>query len=107
MALHNDEHVARGVLCADIPRRFRATSLTSDLQTLALPERVERKAAVRAQAHAVDGLDRPGTIAQELSEEVAEGTLANEADPGAVGLIENRQTGASRSFSNLGLVDFA
>ena len=62
---------------------------------------------MRAEPLALGRFDRPRLVAQELREELAERPLADEADAGAVGLVEHRQAGAPRALAHLVLVQLA
>ena len=60
MALHHDEGVARRVLGRDVPGLLLAAGAAADFQAAPLAERVERHAAVLAEAAPLRRLDGPG-----------------------------------------------
>jgi hypothetical protein len=77
------------------------------LQHHARGQRVEVQAAVRAQLSTVRAFDRTGLFRQVSGEELREWTFADEADAGAVSLVEHRQAGALRTRAHLGFLELA
>src|SRR5579872_212516 len=94
MPLHHDERVPRTVLCRHVPGLLGMTALPADMQSLALPECVESKSLMSAERMALGRLDGARMRLQKAAEKLAKGPLADEADPGAVGLVEDGQTGS-------------
>jgi hypothetical protein len=91
VSLHDHEHVALQVLVCDVPRRFGRITTPADAQALALAERVIHEPAVLPEPAAGAVLDIAGLRGQELRQELREGPFADEADAGAVFLVEDRQ----------------
>ena len=90
VALNDDQGVSWEIFTSDVPRRFLVTAATTDLETAALPERVEGEPAMRADEFPVCRLDRTGFLAHVLREELSKGPLADEADTGTVGFVVDR-----------------
>src|SRR5690606_1054987 len=82
-ALCDDELVALDALLDDVPRRVRSIRDAADPKTVPLPERVERKALVRAERRPVEIDDRPRLRGDVAAEKLGERALADEADAGA------------------------
>src|SRR5882757_9713394 len=93
--LHYHEDVARTVLRGHIPWLLRVTAATTDLQTATLPKCVESEALVSPEGLTVWRFDGAGRLLQKLTEELPEGPFANEADAGAVRLVEHWQARAA------------
>ena len=89
--LDDDQGVARGVLCRDVPRRLRAAASTADPEPPALADGEERKPPMFTDAGAVTGLDGSRRLADEAGEERRETTFPDKAEAGAVGLVVRRQ----------------
>src|SRR5215467_10644263 len=87
VTLHRDQRVASCILRGDIPRRLRTTAAATDVQPLALTERVEGESLVHAEMLAVGRFDRPRVFRNITREKLAKRPLTNEADTGAVGLV--------------------
>src|SRR5581483_9077601 len=100
MPLHHHEHVATTVFGGDIPWLFGVSAFAANLQTAALSQSVEGEALVGAEALALGRLDRTGRFIDETAEKLSKRTFADEADAGAVGFVEDRQPGASRSLAH-------
>ena len=90
-ALHDDKRVACKVLARDEPWSRRAVLQSADAQATALPERIARKTPMLADDQAVRRLDRTWLARQPGLQELAEGTLTDEADSGGFALVEYRQ----------------
>ncbi len=103
-ALDDDQGVTARILRGDEPRRIRAARATADAEPAALPERVALESPVPAEDLALRRLDRPGTSRQEPLDELREWPLADEADPGRVALVENRQAALARDGPDLDLL---
>ena len=95
MPLHYHEHVTPAVLRGHIPGLLRMAAPAADLQAAALPERVERESLVGTERLAFGRLDRSGCLVEEAPEEFPKRALADEADAGAVRLVEDGQAGAA------------
>src|SRR5262245_42375851 len=107
VSLHRDELVAREILVGDVPGVLARAGAAADLETTALPERVEREAAMTADDVAGVGDDVTGRRRDVAREEFAERPFADEADAGAVRLVEDRQPGLARERAHFGLREFA
>ena len=81
--------------------------LAAHADALALAERVEGKAHVLAHDRAVGNADRTGLGRQIAVEELAERTLADEADARAVLLLRGGETVFLGKFAHLRLENFA
>src|SRR3954468_22552044 len=99
MPLNHHQRLACTVFDRHVPRRFVVPAAAADHEPLALAERVEGEPAMGAEPLAVSRLDGPRLVAHEARKEVPEGPLADETDPGAVGLVEDRQAGAARTLA--------
>ncbi len=106
-ALHDDERVARKVLARDEPWGCHAVLQSADTQTTALPERIARKALMLADDQAVGRLDRTRLARQPGLQELAEGTLTDEADAGGVALVEYRQAALAGDRAHFPLAERA
>ena len=82
----------------------RSTARAADCEPGALPESVERQAAVLSEHATVECFDRPGYGLHVAAQEIREWPLADEADTGAVGFVVHRQAGGARQFAHLFLV---
>src|SRR5262249_32624549 len=107
VTLHDDQRVASCILRGDIPRRLRTTAAATDVQPLALTERVEGESLVHAEMLAVGRFDRPRVFRDIACEKLAKRPLTNEADTGAVGLVEHGESGSARELAYLVLVELA
>src|SRR2546429_6010237 len=101
--LHDDERIACSILRGDIPGLFGATASASDVQTLALAERVEGEPLMRPEALAVGRLDDTRRAVEKTAEKSPERPLADEADTGAVRLVEDRQSCIARARAHRAL----
>ncbi len=90
-ALHHDERIARDVLGGHEPGRATRIRAPANAEPAALPERVALEAAMAADHGTLVVLDRTGVTGQPAPDEVAEWTLADEADPGRIPLVRDRQ----------------
>src|ERR1700722_2079587 len=90
LVLDDDERVARHDLVRYVPRGGRGAGAAADPQSRALSQRVQRQSAMLADDDALGGLDRSGFGAQIAAQEFLERPLADEADAGAVRLVEYR-----------------
>jgi hypothetical protein len=106
-ALNDDERVAREVLGSHEPRRAAGVRATADAEAAALADRVALEAPVAADHDALVALDRPLMTRQPAPDEIAERPLADEADPGRVALVRDRQSALAGSLPNLGLAQGA
>src|ERR1700693_1835943 len=104
VTLNDDEHVARGVLGRNEPRRLGVAAPAADRQSRALPERVEGKPAVRSERRALRSLDRARLIRQKPREKLGKRALADEANARTVGLVEDRQPRAARALAHRALL---
>ena len=71
MPLHHDQCVARAVLGATYQGSCGAAARAADREPGALPERVERQAAVLSEHATVERFDRPGRALQVAAQEIA------------------------------------
>ena len=106
-ALHHDERVAREVLGGHEPGRAAGVRAPADAEAAALPDRVALEAPVTADHDALVVLDRPGASRQPAADELAERALADEADPGRVPLVRDRQAALAGDPPHLGLAQAA
>ena len=88
--LHHDERIALGVFGGDVPRRGRGARAAAHPKPRALAERVERESAMLAETSPSASSIGPGSVVQVAAQEFLEGPLADEADAGAVRLVESR-----------------
>src|SRR5215831_222780 len=107
VTLHHDQRVACCILRGDIPWRLRTAAAATDVQSLALTERVEGESFVHAEMLAVSRFDRPGGLRNITGEKLAKRPLTDEADTGAVGLVEHRESGPAGEPAYLVLVELA
>src|SRR5688572_6451083 len=107
VALDDHQRVPRTVLDRHVPGGFVAAALATDHEAFPLPERVKGQAAVSPEAFAFRRLDRAWVVLEKLCEELPKGALADEADTGAVRLVEDRKAGAARTLANLLLLQLA
>src|SRR6185437_14589985 len=105
--LHDDQGVARGVLGSNVPRLLGMAGASADLQAAALAEGVEGQSLVGTEGLAVNGLDGARALGEEAGQELAEWALADEADAGAVGLVEHRQARPAGALAHARLVERA
>src|SRR5437016_5789384 len=105
--LYDDERVAADILRGHVPGQVRAAMLPADSEPPALAERVERESLVGAEPLPRGGLDGSGGHREEAGQERAERPLADEADPGAVGLVEHREPRAPRALAHRALLELA
>src|SRR2546429_9735203 len=89
--MYVDGRFAADMLRGHVPGQVRAAMLSADSEPPALAERVERESLVGAEPLPRGGLDGSGGHREEAGQERAERPLADEADPGAVGLAEHRE----------------
>jgi hypothetical protein len=106
-ALDDDECVAREVLARDIPGRIPGALASADAETASLADRVSLESAVPANYLAVRCLDGPRLPRQPAAYEIAERTLADEADAGGVPLVGHRQAALAGDAPHLGLAEAA
>jgi len=107
MPLDGGKFIAFEILGGDIPGVVAGAGAAADLQAPALPQCVEGEAAVPAHDHAVlvdDVTRRGGNVTRE---EFPERSLADEADAGAIRLVEHRQSRFARQRAHLRLGQFA
>ena len=76
------------------------TTPATDLQAAALAQRVKRESLVSAEKLALGRLDRTGGGLDEAAEKLPKWALADEADAGAVGLVEHGQAGAAGTLAD-------
>src|SRR5688572_11560085 len=102
-ALHRNERVAREGLGGHEPGRAAGVRAAADAEAAALPDRVALEAPVTADHDALIVLDRPRATRQPAADELAERALADEADPGRVALVRDRQPAIAGNVPHLGL----
>src|SRR6185437_2722264 len=107
VALDSNEYVAPRIFHGHVPRLFGMTTPTTDLQTASLAKRVEREALMRSKTLSISGLDRAWSLVEELLEELPKRTLADEADSGAIRLVEHWQTCATCAVANFRFLQLA
>src|ERR1044071_2990840 len=105
--LHDDQHIALQILVRDIPGLAAGLVGAADAESLALSERVIHEAAVATDDAALGRLDAAGLRRQILFEELLERALADEADAGAVLLVEHGQGLLLGNAAHLILVQIA
>src|SRR5690606_4392546 len=106
--LRDDELVSLDAFLDDVPRSVRAVADSADAEAVALAERVEREALVRAELDAaIEAADRPRLRRDVAAEKVCKGTLADEADAGAVSLLGDRQARRAGKGAHLALRQIA
>ncbi len=106
-ALDDDQCVAGRVLGGHEPRFLACAPKPADAEPAALAERVPRKAAMRADHHAIRRFDRPRHGRQEGTDEIAKRSFSDKADAGRVALVEYRQTALACDAPNLRLAQAA
>src|SRR6185369_1538983 len=107
VALHDDERVARGRLRRDEPWKRAAVARPAHTEPLPLPERVVRKAMMLADDFTAERFDRTRRSRQVSPEEVAEWTLADEADARRVLLRPRRNAFAPSDGAHVPLRELA
>src|SRR6185312_6804585 len=105
--LHDDEGVAVRVLARDEPGQLRMSGEAADPEPLALTEGIEREAPVGAQALALGRFDRARPVREKAAEKLAERTLADETDAGAVRLVEHRQSCLARTLAHRAFLELS
>ena len=106
-ALDDDERIAREVLGGHEPGRAAGIRAPADAEAAALPDRVALEAAVTADDDAPVVLDRARAAGQPAADEIAERALADEADPGRITLVRDRQAAVAGDFPHLRLAQAA
>jgi hypothetical protein len=106
-ALHHDERVALELLGGHEPGSAAGVRTTADAEAAALADRVALQAPVTADLDALVVLDRPWATRQPAADEIAERALADEADPGRVALVRDRQSALAGDPPHLGLAQVA
>jgi hypothetical protein len=106
-ALHDHERVAREVLAGHEPWRIAAALAAADAEPAALAKRVALETSVPPDHRAMFGLDRARLSGQPASDKVAEGPLADEADPGRIALVGDWQPALAGNAPHLGLGESA
>jgi hypothetical protein len=86
--LHHDKRIARAILRSEIPRLLRTPTSPANVQALSLAERIEREPLVSSQDLTLRRFDRSRPLVDKSAQELPERTLADEADAGAVRLVE-------------------
>ena len=107
VSLADPERVGGKILLRDEPRLARGVVAAAHTDALALAERIEGKAHVLAHDRAVGNADRTGLGRQIAVEELAERTLADEADARGVLLLRIGKLEVVGDAADLGLADFA
>ena len=102
-ALHHGQRIAREVLGNHEPGRAAGVGTPADAEAAALPDGVALEPAVAAEHHSLFILDRTVASGQPAPNELAEGALADETDPGRVPLVRDRQAALACHPSYLGL----
>src|ERR1700733_1002949 len=97
LVLDHDECIASHDLVGDVPRCSGRAGPSAHFETRSLTQRVQRESAVLADNPAVGSFDGSRFGAQVSTQEFLEWAFADEADAGAVRLVEHRQ---SRGVSN-------
>src|SRR2546423_3257278 len=107
VSLHDDERVAGAVFRRHIPGLLGVPVPSAQLEPAALAERIERKSLMGPEPLPGGRFDGPGGAREEARQKLAERALADEADTGAVGLVEYRQPGAARALAHRAFVQLA
>jgi len=107
VSLADPERIGGKILLRDEPRLARGVVAAAHTDALALAERIEGKAHVLAHDRAVGNADRTGLGRQIAVEELAERTLADEADARGVLLLRIGKLEVVGDAADLGLADFA
>ncbi len=106
-ALDHGQRIAREVLGGHEPGRAAGIRAPADAEAAALPDGVALEAAVAADHCAPLVLDGAGAPGQPAPHEVAERALADEADPGRIPLVRDRQAALAGQRPHLGLAQLA
>ena len=99
--LHHGQCVARAVLVRDVPRLRRTATRAADRKPGALPEGVERQAAVLPEHTAIERFDRPGCAWQIAAQKSANGRSPMKQIPVLSGLSCTGKPGGARQFAHL------
>src|ERR1700757_222094 len=103
--LDDDERIAQRVLGGDIPRLLGVPGAAAETQAASLAQGVEGESVVGAELLAVRRFDRPGGARHVALDELSKRPLADEADAGAVRLVEDREPRAPRALADLALLE--
>src|SRR5688500_8246050 len=101
VALHHDERIGVAMFLGYVPRLAGRAAFSSYSDALALADRVEREPDVLPDDFSFRGLDGSRHSRQIAVQEIAERTLADEADAGRVLLRVVRQAGLERDAPHL------
>src|SRR5438309_1731856 len=104
VSLHDDERVALAILRRYVPGLLGVAVPSAQPQAAALSERIERESLVGPEPLPGGRFDGPGGPGEEARQKLAKRALADEADAGAVGLVEHRQPGSARALAHRALV---
>src|SRR2546429_10012182 len=105
--MYVDGRFAADMLRGHVPGQVRAAMLSADSEPPALAERGERESRGGAEPLPRGGLDGSGGHREEAGQERAERPLADEADAGAIGLVEHREPRAPRALAHRALLELA
>src|SRR6266404_5153796 len=97
VSLHDNERIALGILRRYVPGLLGVAVPSAQPQAAALAERIERESLVGPEPLSGGRFDGPGGPGEEARQKLAKRALADEADAGAVGLVEYRQPGRARA----------
>src|SRR5437763_13067841 len=100
VSLHDDERVALAILRRHVPGLLGVAVPSAQAQAGALAERIERQSLVGPEPLPGGRFDGPGGPLEEARQKLAKRALADEADAGAVGLVEHRQPGTARALAH-------
>src|SRR5690606_8200102 len=102
-ALDHRERIVLEILRRDIPGRLTIIAEPADVQALSLADRMIHEALMLSDHDPMLGHDIAGLGWQIGFQEIAELTLANEADTGAVFLVVRNQAQLGRKPPDFGL----